>query len=98
MNLVLSSGSRLYMYYVYVLKSRIRLYYYTGCCDDLKNRFKQHNNKEVKSTKPYAPFDIIYYEACLNKSDAYLREKYLKHRLGKKYLKNRLGQWFKENA
>jgi putative endonuclease len=85
------------MHYAYVLKSIKKAFYYTGCCKDLKIRFKQHNNKEVQSTKSYAPFIIVYYEACLNENDAYSREKYLKSRLGKKYLKNRLKYWFEEN-
>lgn len=85
------------MYYVYILKSKVKHFFYTGCSDNLKNRYKQHNNGEVTSTKPYKPFDIVYYEACLHESDAYQREKYLKSRLGKNYLRKRLKNWFKEN-
>ncbi|PIY96439.1 MAG: excinuclease ABC subunit C, partial [Candidatus Kerfeldbacteria bacterium CG_4_10_14_0_8_um_filter_42_10] len=33
---------------------------------------------------------LIYYEACLNKDDAFARERYLKSGMGKRYLKNRL--------
>lgn len=36
------------------------------------------------------PLELIYFEACLNKADAYRREKYLKSGMGKRYLKNRL--------
>lgn len=57
---------------------------------DLKSRFKSHNNGEVSSTKDRRPFSLIYYEACLNKSDAIHREKYLKTHYGKMFLKNRL--------
>ena len=85
------------MHYVYVLKSKIKLFFYTGCTDNLKTRYKQHNDGEVTSTKPYKPFDIVYYEACLNDKDAYQREKYLKNRLGKNYLKKRLKNWYEEN-
>lgn len=81
------------MYYVYVLKSHARKYFYTGCSRDLKSRLQEHNNGRVTSSKPYAPFDIIYYEACLNKTDAFKREKYLKTRLGKSYLRKRLHEW-----
>jgi len=63
---------------------------YTGCCVDLRKRFKQHNNNENLSTKGRGPFALVYYEACLNKQDAYAREKYLKTGMGKRYLKNRL--------
>jgi putative endonuclease len=82
------------MYYVYVLKSSVHSYYYTGFSHDLKKRVLLHNQKLVTSTKPYAPFELIYYEACIDENDAYLREKYLKTRLGKIYLKKRLKSWF----
>lgn len=80
-------------YYVYILKSTLKFYYYTGCTENLSRRFIDHNDKIVKSSSPYAPFELIYYEACLNKIDAYRREKYLKSKLGKKYLKFRLKEW-----
>jgi len=44
----------------------------------------------VPSTKGRGPFELIYYEMCLNKDDAVAREKYLKSGMGKRYLKNRL--------
>ncbi|OGH24955.1 MAG: hypothetical protein A3B47_02540 [Candidatus Levybacteria bacterium RIFCSPLOWO2_01_FULL_39_24] len=81
------------MFYVYVLKSTSRKFLYTGCTNDLRGRFREHNEKMVKSTSPYAPFDIIYYEASLSEIDAYRREKYLKTRLGKSYLRKRLKDW-----
>ena len=79
-----------YMYYVYLIKSRVKHYFYTGCTNDLKDRIKKHNNGDVISTKAYRPFDIVYYEACLNDKDAYSREKYLKKWLGKINLRKRL--------
>jgi len=86
------------MFYVYVLKSKSKNFLYTGCTNDLRKRFKEHNEKIIRSTTPYAPFDIIYYEACLSKNDAYHREKYLKTRLGKSYLRKRLKNWINENS
>jgi putative endonuclease len=78
------------MQYVYILKSKKDKKLYTGCCVDLRKRFKQHNNGDVLSTKGRGPLELIYYEACLNKYDAYAREKYLKTGMGKRYLNNRL--------
>jgi len=82
------------MYYVYVLRSTLKTYFYTGYTDNLKKRLSEHNNGKVKSTLPYKPFELIYYEACLDEKDAYSREKYLKSRLGKSYLRKRLRNWF----
>ena len=77
-------------YYVYVLQSEQDGQFYTGYTNDLKARFKQHNEGIVKSTRNRRPFQLIYYEACLNQQDALRREKYLKTTYGKRYLKNRL--------
>ena len=44
--------------------------FYAGSTKDLKLRFEQHNNGLVESTKDRRPFRLIYYEACLNQSDA----------------------------
>lgn len=63
---------------------------YTGYTNDLRKRFNQHNSSEVYSTKNRGPFNLIYYEACLNEQDAKSREKYLKTGMGKRYFKNRL--------
>jgi putative endonuclease len=43
-----------------------------------------------KETKERVPFELIYYEGCLNEQDALAHEKYLKSGMGKRYLKNRL--------
>jgi putative endonuclease len=76
--------------YVYILLSQKDGKLYTGCTSDLRTRFNLHQSGEVVSTKHRGPFDLIYYEACTNASDAYAREKYLKTGMGKRYLKNRL--------
>lgn len=78
------------MWYTYLLQSKKDKRWYTGYTDDLQKRFKQHNDGLVFSTKGRGPFIIIYYEACLNKNDAFARERYLKSGMGKRYLKNRL--------
>ncbi len=78
------------MFYVYVIRSQKDSKLYTGFTSDLRKRFKEHNNNEVLSTKGRGPFELIYYEACINEQDAKAREKYLKSGWGKRYLKNRL--------
>lgn len=77
-------------YYTYILKSDKDGKLYTGYTKDLKLRLEEHNKGNVESTKERRPIKLIYYEACLNRSDATPREKYLKTHLGKMFLKNRL--------
>ena len=68
------------MFYVYILKSKKDGLCYIGSTNDLKNRFKEHNNGSVFSTKARRPFELIYYEAYKSDHDARKREKNLKLR------------------
>ena len=78
------------MYYVYVMQSKKDKQFYTGFTRELQNRIREHNEGRVSSTKTRGPFELIYYEACLNEQDGLAREKYLKSGMGKRYLNNRL--------
>ncbi len=78
------------MFYVYVMRSEKDRKLYTGFTGDLRKRFNEHISGRVSSTNNRGPFELIYYEACLNQQDATAREKYLKTGMGKRYLKNRL--------
>jgi len=80
-------------YYVYVLRSLSDHQFYVGLTRDLPGRVHQHNNGLVRSTKRRAPFELIYWEGCLNESDAAQREKYLKSAWGKRYIKTRLRRY-----
>ncbi len=78
------------MFYVYIMRSKKDKKWYTGYSEDLRKRFNEHNSNMSYSTKNRGPFELIYYEVCLNSQDARSREKYLKTGMGKRYLKNRL--------
>jgi len=78
------------MYYTYVLQSDSDSNFYVGYTKDLKLRFEQHQKGYVDSTKDRRPFKLIYYEACIDQSDALKCEKYFKTFNGKKFLHNRL--------
>ena len=63
------------MWYVYFLKSKNQDWRYVGSTNNLKERFRSHNEKENKSTKPYAPFSLEAYIAvgAKQKADDILR-------------------------
>jgi putative endonuclease len=86
------------MQYVYVLQSKKDGKWYTGCTEDVRKRFNEHNKGQVLSTKGRGPFEIIYVEGSLNSGDAFAREKYLKTGMGKRYLKNRLKRFLSRTA
>ena len=79
-----------YMFYTYVLISEKDGQLYIGWSNDLANRIKDHKSGNVNSTKDRLPIKLIYYEACLSKEQAIIREKQLKSGYGRKYLKHRL--------
>lgn len=79
------------MHYVYVLQSTIKLnWVYVGRTDDLRKKFNRHNSGNVKSTKAYKPFILVYYEAYNSKKDAVKREMELKKHCNKDILKEQI--------
>ena len=82
------------MFYNYVLQSLKNKMLYIGYTTNLEKRFKEHNDGLNQLTKPYRPWKLIYYEACLNKKDAKRREEYLKKTQGQRLLKRRLKEYF----
>ena len=77
-------------YYAYVLKSEIDGRLYKGYTHDLENRLKEHNSGKTKSTKGYAPWNLIFFEVFSTEKEALLREKYFKSGIGREFLKEKL--------
>jgi putative endonuclease len=76
--------------YVYVLRSLKDHQFYVGFSKNLPQRIQAHNKGLIASTKRRTPLELVYWEGCLNQTDATQREKYLKSAWGKRYIKNRL--------
>jgi putative endonuclease len=66
------------MYYVYVLKSRLRTYTYVGLTNNLERRIDQHQQGKSRTTRAYRPFELISVDKFDNRNDARDREKRLK--------------------
>lgn len=81
--------------YVYVLTSLKSDQKYVGFTHDLKKRVAEHNKGLNRSTKVYAPWELIYYEAHKNETDARRREDYLKTTAGSRALRNMLREQLK---
>lgn len=77
-------------YYTYVLLSEKDNNLYIGWTVNLRERVQRHNDGFVAATESRRPLKLVYYEACLNKESALLREKTLKTGFGRIYLKKRL--------
>ena len=76
------------MVYVYAISSLIKNYIYVGMTKDVELRLARHNKGREKTTKPYAPFRLIYTEVCANRVKARMREKYWKSGIGKQKLRD----------
>lgn len=81
------------MHYTYVLYSEKDSEWYTGATSDLKARMREHAEGRVRSTERRRPPVLVYYEGCLDREDAFRRERYPKTGRGKRYLRQRLGEW-----
>ena len=67
------------MYFVYLLIHSKTNEKYIGCTNDLERRLNEHNcGKNESIIRKKGIWEIIYYEAYLNKEDAFEREKRLK--------------------
>ena len=76
------------MYYTYVLKSLVKNRFYVGITNDITRRLIEHNKKKTKSTRFYAPWELLLFEKFESRFEARVREKYLKSGIGKEYIKN----------
>jgi putative endonuclease len=80
------------MGFVYILKSKKKDWIYVGATNNLKQRLIKHNKRLVKSTKFYAPFSLVYYEAYVSYTKARSRENELKnHSQKREQLYKRIG-------
>jgi len=77
-------------FYVYVLLSLKDKMFYTDYSKHIAIRMEQHSSGLCISTRDRLPVKLIYYENCLNRTDAIARERYLKSGMGKRYIRNRL--------
>jgi putative endonuclease len=77
-------------FYVYVLRSIDFERNYIGFTKDINIRLKQHNSGKTKSTKPYKPWKLLFFETYSSKTEAIKREKFLKTGKGREYIKKYL--------
>ena len=66
------------MSWVYVLQSSQNGRHYIGHAADWRTRLSQHNCGEVRSTKAWRPWVVVYKEFFETKAAAYRREMQLK--------------------
>ena len=65
-------------YFIYILQSEVDSSFYIGYTSNLQQRLAEHNSGKTRYTSRKRPWNIVYFEEFVNKSDAIKREKFLK--------------------
>ena len=73
-----ASGRVSLMYQLYIIQSLAKDWKYIGSTENIHRRLVLHNSGATKSTKPHRPFKVIYTESFLTKTEALIRERFLK--------------------
>ena len=66
-------------FFVYILQSSVDGRFYIGQTQNIKNRLTKHNMGHSKSTKPYAPWNIVWFTPVDSRSKAVKLERKLKN-------------------
>jgi len=66
------------MWYVYIIKSLNKNWYYVGSTNSIERRIGEHNNKKVQSTKAYTPFELVWQKEFVDETEARSYERLLK--------------------
>lgn len=74
------------MYYVYVIKSVSKNWFYVGLTNNVSKRLHQHNLGQSTATKAYSPFTLIYSKPFADRISGRDYEKFLKVRSNKEKL------------
>ena len=85
------------MFYVYCLESIKNGKLYIGYADNLKRRFKEHNDGIGGDfTAKNGPWKLIFYEGHISKRDAQRMEKFYKSGYGREVLRDKLKYYFEK--
>ena len=78
------------MYYVYILKSRIKQITYTGYTTNIEKRLKTHSSGSVKATKLCRPYELVHIDEFFSAEEAKAQESYYKSTSGRRKIRKML--------
>jgi putative endonuclease len=85
------------MFFVYVLRSLASGLFYVGHTEDLRQRIREHCEGCSHYTRSRGPWQLVFVETFLSRSDAMARERQIKSRKSKKYIERLIesddGKW-----
>ena len=74
------------MFYTYIIFSNTLDKYYTGSCENIKNRLNDHLNSRSAYTKVAKDCIMVYFESFDSRSLAVQREMEIKKKKSRKYI------------
>ena len=78
------------MFTVYVLRSCTTFRLYIGQTSDLSRRLEEHQQGMARYTRNRGPWQLVHQEEYATRSEAMLRERFLKSGVGRAWLKQLL--------
>ncbi len=81
--------TKLFMFYVYFLKSLKNGDLYVGSTENIENRLKRHNAGKVRSTQFYRPWKLVGQEQYETRAEAVKMEVFFKTGQQKEILKKK---------
>lgn len=76
------------MYFVYIIYSKKRDSFYIGYTANINTRITKHNAGATISTKSGIPWELVYSEQYVTKTEAIKREKAIKKKKSRKYIES----------
>jgi len=83
---LIAFGDRMFMIYLYVIKSLVRKYRYVGITNNFLKRLRQHNTGKSAATRGFRPFRGVLIETYNSYAQARKREVFMKSGQGRKFL------------
>ncbi len=80
------------MYIVYILYSQSLDRFYVGFTNDLTRRLAEHNRIKGKYTDSGIPWEIVYSEKFTSKSEAMIREQFIKSKKSHSFIQELTGK------
>ncbi|MFY0688584.1 MAG: GIY-YIG nuclease family protein [Cyclobacteriaceae bacterium] len=80
-------------FFVYIIQSEKDSTFYIGYTSNLERRITQHNESKSGYTSRKKPWKLVYAEEFSNKSEALIREKFIKKQKNKDFYKKLINSW-----
>ena len=81
------------MYYIYIIESEIDSSLYIGYTRHLEQRLVKHNTSSSGYTSRKKPWVLRYTEEFDNKTDALIRERFLKRQKNREFYNKLFNNW-----